>query len=77
MSPTPDLRRRPETPPAFGDAFPAGLRSEAFAEDVADLLVPAPAPLTVAPLATPSTAMADVPRPWFGRLNLTPPALGA
>jgi hypothetical protein len=71
MSPNTDPRRRTETPPAFGDAFPAGLRSEAFAEDLADLLVPAPS-------ALPSARLPQVVAPlrWFGHPNVAPPALG-
>jgi hypothetical protein len=37
-----DLRRRDEPAPAFGEDAPRGWRSEAFAEDLDDLL-PAPA----------------------------------
>ncbi len=56
MSPLTDLRRRPEAPPAFVDTEPACHRSEAFAEDLGELLLPppqAPRPAAAPPCANP------------------------
>jgi len=76
MSRFTDLHRRDE--PIFGDVLPFGLRSEAFAEDLAGLLAPAPVPVPMVAAAPAGAARpAAAPLAWLARLAMPSGAAGA